>query len=322
MKPSPFVAALVLAIVGCSSVDGLADDDAAEASESAATSRSSFDVDLDANGPIELESVISARWAVPSAGLVNLNHPTARAAGLRNESTPIVLSVHVVRHPSRGVWVVDTGVPRTWSAGAKANVEGLVLGKLLESVEGVAPLADIVARQDAPLAGVFFTHMHIDHVLGLPDVPKGTPIYAGPHETEIPLLERAVEGRTFDRLLAGHDLRAFDMKKARPLGPARTPAIDVFGDGSFFALYAPGHTRGSMAYVARTTKGPVLLTGDSSHTIWGFENDVEPGFFTADGEENRASLAMLRALAKAHPKMRVVVGHEIDGNGTGIKPRG
>ena len=317
------VAALALSILGCSDLDGItAAEDADDVFdvESAATSKEPFDVDLDESGPIELESVISARGAGPSAGLVNLHPPKARAAGLRNEKTPIVLSVHVLRHPERGLFVIDTGVPRSWADGAKANVDGIVVTQILEGVEGVEPLSDIVARQSAPLAGVFFTHMHIDHVLGLPDVPKGTPIFAGPEEMDIRLAERAVLGRTFDKLLAGHDLRTFDVKKARPLGPARV-AIDVFGDRSFFALHVPGHTHGSMAFVARTTRGPVLLTGDSSHTIWGWENGVEPGIFTRDGEQNREGLAMLRALANAHPKMRVLVGHEIDGVGTGIHPR-
>src|SRR5205085_11189591 len=110
----------------------------------------------------------------------NLAHPKARAAGLANESIPIVLSVHVVRHPTRGLFVIDTGVPRRWENGAKDNVAGLIAGGIVSSIAPVEPLADLVARHGPPLAGVFFTHMHIDHVLGLPDVPKGTPIFAGP----------------------------------------------------------------------------------------------------------------------------------------------
>src|SRR5205809_3699659 len=74
------------------------DDDGAVASDSELAAAT----DLDAPGPIEIETVVSARWAVPSAGLVNLAHPTARAARLGNETIPIVLSVHVVRHPTRG----------------------------------------------------------------------------------------------------------------------------------------------------------------------------------------------------------------------------
>jgi len=81
---------------------------------------------------------------------------------------------------------------------------------------------------------------------------------------------------------------------------------DVFGDGSFFAILTPGHT----SYLARTTTGPVLLTGDTSHTRWGWENGVEPGSFLADRECSRNSLRALKALSERHPKMAVKLGHQ------------
>ena len=37
-------------------------------------------------------------------------------------------------------------------------------------------------------------------------------------------------------------------------------------------------------------RGPVLCTGDTSHTRWGWENGVEPGTYTADQAQNADSL--------------------------------
>jgi glyoxylase-like metal-dependent hydrolase (beta-lactamase superfamily II) len=84
----------------------------------------------------------------------------------------------------------------------------------------------------------------------------------------------------------------------------------VFGDGSLWALLVPGHTPGSTAYLARTTKGPVLLTGDTCHTRWGWEHDVAPGSFTADHAANVESLKRLRALVAEHPAIDVRLGHQ------------
>ncbi len=291
-----------------------------DAAESTAADLLAVDPRIDQPGPLEVETVASARWAVSSAGLVNLGHPKARAARIGLETVPIVLAVHVVRHPKRGVFVIDTGVPRGWVDGSKDNVAGLVVGGMLSTVKSVEPLAAIVARQKAPLAGVFFTHLPFDPVLGLPDVPKGTPLFAGPGELDVHGAEALVMKRTLDELVRGHDLRTLDYATSQPLESIRE-AIDVFGDGSFFALHVPGHTEGSTAYLARTTKGPVLFTGDCSHTKWGWDNGVEPGLFSADGPENAQSLVALKRLAAAHPKMRVLVGHETDGVGTGIHPR-
>jgi N-acyl homoserine lactone hydrolase len=86
--------------------------------------------------------------------------------------------------------------------------------------------------------------------------------------------------------------------------------IDVFGDGSFYAILSPGHTAGSLAFVARTTTGPVLLTGDTCHTRWGWEHGVEPGTYTFDRQAERKNLLALKALSERHPKMIVKLGHQ------------
>ncbi len=86
--------------------------------------------------------------------------------------------------------------------------------------------------------------------------------------------------------------------------------LDVFGDGTLFALYVPGHTHGSVAFVARTVKGPVLFTGDACHTVWGWRHEVEPGTFSDDQKQSAESLTRLEALVKRHPGIDVRLGHE------------
>ena len=68
--------------------------------------------------------------------------------------------------------------------------------------------------------------------------------------------------------------------------------IDVFGDGSVWAIHVPGHSPGSTAYLVRTPRGSKLLVGDASHTRWGWENGVEPGTFSLDGPRSAESLWM------------------------------
>ncbi|MES1205859.1 MAG: MBL fold metallo-hydrolase [Pseudomonadota bacterium] len=98
-------------------------------------------------------------------------------------------------------------------------------------------------------------------------------------------------------------------RRADPSGRF-TGVLDLFGDGSLFAIWVPGHTAGSVAYVARTPRGPVLFTGDTSHTRWGWEHDVPPGKFSSDRERNATSLAALRGLAARHPALEVPLGHQ------------
>lgn len=260
-------------------------------------------VDLDAPGLIRHEAVLSARWSVPRSGLIDLTDP--KAAHLEDGEVPIALPVHVLVHPERGTWVIDTGVPE-----GELPVRG-PMAWFADGIETVEPLGHIVARQDAPLAGVLLTHNHLDHVLGLPDVPADVPVHVGLGDHHATGTNRAFMFPTFKRNMEGHTLRTFDFEGPNVLDLEGIPAIDVFGDGQLYALDAHGHTPGSTAYLARTPDGPVLFTGDCSHTRWGWDHGVTPGTYTEDHEENAESLEALRALAARHPGMRVEVGHEL-----------
>jgi glyoxylase-like metal-dependent hydrolase (beta-lactamase superfamily II) len=153
------------------------------------------------------------------------------------------------------------------------------------------------------------THLHLDHVSGLPDIPKDIPIYIGPHEAEAALFLNLFAQGTNDRLLEGRPpLQEFSISED-PDGKFEG-VIDVFGDGTYFAIPSPGHTTGHISFVARTSAGPVLMTGDVCHTRWGWDNGVEPGSFLSDRNRSRKSLLALKALSDRHPNMVVKLGHQ------------
>ena len=266
---------------------------------------------LDEPGPVELETVNSADWAAERGGVINLDHPTAKAAGLKNEDEPIQIFFHALRHPEQGLFIVDTGVETALrDAPEKSALSGLVRSAMnLEKLKVHAPLGEWLGRQAQPLKGVFLTHLHLDHVTGMADVPAGTPVYTGPGESSArQFLYLFVQGST-DRALAGKPALSEWTYAHEPDG-LFDGAVDVFGDGSVWALWVPGHTPGSTAYLVRSTKGPVLLVGDACHTRWGWEHDVEPGTFTADGPRGAESFKKLRAFAAAHPNVDVRLGHQ------------
>jgi glyoxylase-like metal-dependent hydrolase (beta-lactamase superfamily II) len=277
---------------------------------------------IDQPGPLHVASVVSTKWAVARSGLINLDAPKAKAARLKDGDEPIEVYFHVVQHPQRGMFLIDTGVERALrDAPEQAAVRGLVASFMgIEKMSFDEPLGDWLAKTRTPLQGVFFTHLHLDHVSGAPDLPKGTPLYAGPAEpTERGFLNLFTQD-SIDRALDG--LGPIGEWPYRPDPDGRfAGVVDVFGDGSFWALWTPGHTPGSTAYLARTPDGPVLFTGDTSHTRWGWDNDVEPGSFTADHAQNADSLARLRRLVREHPSIDVRLGHQGPAAGAAGRPR-
>jgi N-acyl homoserine lactone hydrolase len=171
------------------------------------------------------------------------------------------------------------------------------------------PLGDWLAAQSAPLRGVFMTHLHPDHITGMADVPAGTPVYTGPGEARDKSWLYAVLQPNTDRALDGKP--PIDEWDFQPDAQGRfAGVVDVFGDETVWAISTPGHTAGSTAYLVRSPQGPVLFTGDVSHTRWGWEHDVEPGSLTSDHATNAKSLAQLRALVAAHPGISVRLGHQ------------
>lgn len=266
---------------------------------------------LEEPGPIEVETIVSADWKVDRAGLLNLDHPRAQEAKLEAGLEPIEIHFHVLRHPERGTFIIDTGVEKALrDAPDEAALNGIVAsGAGVEHLKVRTALGDWLENEEKPLAGVLLTHLHLDHILGMPDVPDATPVYLGPDETTPRALMNFVVNGTTDAALKGKAALNEWSFEADPDGRF-DGVVDVFGDGSLWAIWVPGHTSGSTAYLARTPNGPVLFVGDTCHTAWGWENEVEPGEFTADQEKNRENLLRLRKLAAEHPTMQVRLGHQ------------
>jgi N-acyl homoserine lactone hydrolase len=272
---------------------------------------------VDQPGPVLLETVNAADWEVPLGGLVNLDHPTARAAHLTDHPEPIQVFFHALRHPQQGLWIIDTGVEKALrdDPGAAA-IRGLVASVMhVDRMQIHAPLAEWLSRAGAPLQGVLLTHLHPDHITGLADAPASAQVIGGPGEGRgrafVNLLLQANVDRTLDGKGPLQEWAFEEEKGAGREGALRFDGVlDVFGDATVFALWVPGHTPGSTAYLVRTPQGPVLLTGDCSHTRWGWDNGVEPGSYTEDHQRNALSLGKLKQLVALHPKIEVRLGHQ------------
>ncbi|MFO1384618.1 MAG: MBL fold metallo-hydrolase [Chitinivorax sp.] len=262
-------------------------------------------------GPIALQSINSADWAVPLAGLLNLKRPAAVAAGLQNRDEPIQVYAHLLKHPQYGYFLVDTGVSQALlDDPGKAGLSWLIRKVMpIEKMQIRKSTAEILRDINGQLNGVFFTHLHFDHISGMPDIPASVPLYIGQRESsQAEVINLFVQGST-NALLAGK--QALQEWPFQPDPQQQFDGVvDVFGDGSLFAISVPGHTAGSTAYLVRSTQGPVLLTGDASHTRWGWDNGVEPGDFTRDNDANLRSLQQMKALVARYPQIDVRVGHQ------------
>lgn len=274
-------------------------------------SSSAMEALIDRPGPIAIRTVVGADWKADLSGLLNLKDPKSIEAGFVDHEEPIQIYTHLVRHPTQGFFMIDAGVSKRFAEHPESVGVPWVLRNFakMDKLQVREDALSAIRAEGVPLKGVFMTHLHFDHISGMPDVPNDVPFYTGPGEAREQKFENLVVQGMEDRFFDGRPaIQEFQFTKD-PDGKLEG-VIDVFGDGSFFAILTPGHTAGHLSFLARTPAGPVLLTGDACHTRWGWEHDVEPGSFTFDRGAERKSLLQLRALSERHPKMIVRLGHQ------------
>lgn len=263
-------------------------------------------------GTIKIQRLTVADWKLKRKGLINLKHPRSKEAKLKNTYEDVHLYIYILEHPTQGTFFIDSGVASNLTDPDADDypVKSPVVRKALNFKEFklLRTTADVIQEHGAP-NGVFLTHIHIDHIMGVPDLPKNTPLFIGPHETSHREAKHLGTRGTLNRFLDGaqpfQTLPFPEHEEEQPFS-----AVDLFGDQQVFAIHTPGHTPGSLAFLIRTENGPILLTGDTSHTAWGWDNCVAPGLFNSDIDETQKDLEMLKAIEEKLPNLTVWTGHQ------------
>lgn len=212
---------------------------------------------------------------------------------------------YAIRHPRFGLYLIDAGMPADYEAHM-----GPILRRVVRDdyAFNLRLATEAWVQSNGQPRAVFITHLHYDHVLGVVNLDRNVPVYAGANDgSQRNFFYRFINQPTREAL-AHRQLRAWQF--AAPAG-GELAALDIFGDGSVFAVAVPGHTPGSTAYVVNSTDGPQLITGDAVHSreAWTGEFEEATGF-EADLPEIFASRAALQRLAARIPNLRVHPGHQ------------
>lgn len=256
---------------------------------------------------IEIETLRTGTIISKMSGLLNLK--SANATELKDGVANIPVLAHILRHEKYGDYLIDTGFDSSFTNEIGGNFKG-ILKKIYfrnyiqeKSSEGIEFQ---LKGRCINLNGVFLTHIH-EHASGSPSLPNEIPYVYGNGEREENFFPFVYSNFFKNKV----DLQKIDFLKGQDM-PILGKCVDVFGDGSFWAISTPGHTKGHISYIVNGKETKSLITGDVCISKKGFELGVETGKFSLNIEQGRESFLKIKEFIKYYPYTKMIFGHETD----------
>jgi glyoxylase-like metal-dependent hydrolase (beta-lactamase superfamily II) len=243
--------------------------------------------------------------------------------GVRGKQVRCPARVYVFTHPREGVVLFDTGyAPRVFTASERLPYRLYRRITPIFTRPEEAALHQLAALGIAPgdVRWIIASHFHADHIAGLLDFPQAR--FVASVEGLADVTGRSSWG-SLRRAFLPELLPPDFAHRARLLArsgftdevlPELGPTSDLFGDGLLLAVPLPGHARGQMGLLARTTEGEALLVADAAYSRRAIRENRPPhpitALFADDYRAGVRTLAALQAFAQAHPDVALHPTHE------------
>jgi glyoxylase-like metal-dependent hydrolase (beta-lactamase superfamily II) len=238
-----------------------------------------------------------------------------RALATGKPATTVPCPAFLIRHPSAGAVLVDTGLHPSVATDGRQNFGGLANRVARPSL---APGEDVPAQlrsrglEAGEIPVVVMTHMHMDHSSAISEFPESAFVLsetewnaaaAGPR----PLMNgyrRAHFDFAFDYRTVDFDRAGIDSYASF----GRT--FDLFGDGSIRLAFTPGHSPGHLSVIAHLAQRDFVIGGDATYTVGQLEGTAPMPPRPYDAHNFRRSLQELRLFHTQFPDAVITPGHD------------
>jgi N-acyl homoserine lactone hydrolase len=249
----------------------------------------------------------------PGGRFLSLKLIRALLSGQPARTIPV--PTFLIRHPSAGAILVDTGLHPSIATDGRENLGALgnrISRPQLQAGEDVPAQLRERGLDPSEIPVVVMTHLHSDHSSAISEFPNSTFVVSetewraaagGPRPTlngyRRQHLDYAFDYRTVDFDRAGIDSYA---------SFGRT--FDLFGDGSVRLAFTPGHTAGHMSVVCRLAKQDFVVGGDCVYTLAQLSGEAPLPPRPQDAHNYRRSLQELRLFRTQYPDATITPGHD------------
>lgn len=224
------------------------------------------------------------------------------------ETREIEIPAYVIRHPTEGLIVFDTGLQARSDA---ATAERMLAG-VLES----EPAQDLPTQMEAAglspdeVRFVVLSHLHFDHTGCIGAFTNAEIVVAAAE------LSAARTPQWWNALFFhAHDYedvsrcREIDYDATEPLATF-DGHVDLLGDASIRLVDLAGHTPGSQGLLVATPSWPVLLTGDASYVDASWRYGVRP-LLAYDMDAWWLVSWKIKKFSQLMPSLVVLPGHDL-----------
>jgi len=220
----------------------------------------------------------------------------------------------LIRHPSAGAILVDTGLHPSIATDGKENFGGLatrVAHPDLATGEDVPAQLRKRGLDPGEIPVVVMTHLHLDHASAISEFPNSTILVSETEwrsaATDSPLLN-GYRRRHFDYAF---DYRTVDFDRGGiDSYSSFGRCFDLFGDGSIRLAYTPGHSAGHMSVICHLKERDFVIGGDTTYTAAQLEGNAPLAPRPYDAHNYRRSLQELKLFKREYPDAIVTPGHD------------
>jgi glyoxylase-like metal-dependent hydrolase (beta-lactamase superfamily II) len=266
--------------------------------------------------PMIAGHVLWPRAMMESPGGRMMTAKLARALLTGAGAVRVPCPAFLLRHPSAGAVLVDTGLHPSIASDPSENFGGLGarLGKP-ELEPGSDAASQLRARGIEPgeVPVVVMTHMHMDHTSAISEFPQSTFVLSvAEWRAATEGARPAMNGYRHAHYDYAFDYRTVDFERGNAVGSyssfART--FDLFGDGSVRLAYTPGHSAGHLSVVARLEERDFVVGGDAVYMEAQLRGSAPQAPRPFDAHNQRRSLQELKLFAHEFPEAIVTPGHD------------
>jgi glyoxylase-like metal-dependent hydrolase (beta-lactamase superfamily II) len=259
---------------------------------------------------ITVESINTGYIIGTKEGMFNV-HSEAYQNQYSFKRAKLPVLAHLISYKNK-YYLVDTGFDSSFSQRSGGSFKGLLSpfyfrNRYFQSDSSLGIEKQLETKGIA-LDTIFLTHAH-EHSAGLGAFDNTIPLVVGKGERDINFFPFVYSTNIKQR----KNVRYLDFSENGVDMPLLGTCIDVFHDGSFWAIDTHGHTKGHVSYLINGVDRTVLIVGDASNNSLGFSIGVETGTYNENIIYSKVSFDKLIKFAKAYPQVDVIFGHEVPG---------